>query len=115
MSRIAIVTDSTSSLSSADAAAEGIAVAAEVQGARQVAGAMPEAVRIFIAPPSQDALRTRLVGRGTDDPEQVEARMATAHRELAAQSEFPHVVENDRLEDAVVALEEIVRTATLKR
>src|SRR5215210_6363197 len=57
----------------------------EVQGARQVADAMPEALRIFIAPPSEAALRTRLVGRGTDDPEQVEARLATARRELAAQ------------------------------
>lgn len=87
----------------------------EVQGARQVAEAMPEALRIFIAPPSEDALRTRLVGRGTDDPEQVEARLETARRELAAQSEFPHVVVNDRLEDAVSELESIVRAATLTR
>ena len=50
----------------------------EVQGARQVREAMPEAVAVFIAPPSDDALRTRLVGRGTDDAEQIEARMATA-------------------------------------
>jgi guanylate kinase len=83
----------------------------EVQGARQVADAMPEAVRIFIAPPSEDALRTRLIGRGTDDPEQVEARLETAREELLAQREFPHVVVNDRLDDAVVALEEVVRTA----
>ena len=45
----------------------------EVQGARQIAETMPEAVRIFVAPPSEDALRTRLIGRGTDDPEQVQA------------------------------------------
>ena len=85
----------------------------EVQGARQVAAAMPEALRIFVAPPSEEALRTRLVGRGTDDPEQVEARLATARRELAARTEFPHVVVNDRLDDAVEELEGIVRTATL--
>jgi guanylate kinase len=83
----------------------------EVQGARQVRETMPEAVRIFIAPPSEEALRNRLVGRGTDDPEQVEARLATAHEELAAQGEFPHVVINDRLDDAVEALEEVVRTS----
>ena len=83
----------------------------EVQGARQVARTMPEAVRIFIAPPSEEALRNRLVGRGTDDPEQVEARLATAREELAAQGEFPHVVINDRLDDAVEALEEVVRAA----
>jgi guanylate kinase len=83
----------------------------EVQGARQVRETMPEAVRIFIAPPSEEALRNRLVGRGTDPPEQVEARLATAHEELAAQAEFPHVVINDRLDDAVEALEEVVRTS----
>ena len=74
---------------------------------------MPEALRIFIAPPSEEALRTRLVGRGTDDPDQVAARLATARRELDAQGEFGHVVVNDRLDEAVDELEDIVRTATL--
>jgi guanylate kinase len=83
----------------------------EVQGARQVARTMPEAVRIFIAPPSEETLRTRLIGRGTDDPDQVEARLATAKAELAAQDEFAHVVHNDRLDDAADELERVVRTA----
>jgi guanylate kinase len=83
----------------------------EVQGARQIAETMPEAVRIFIAPPSEDALRTRLLGRGTDSPQDVEKRLATAREELRAQREFPHVVRNDRLEDAAGALEEVVRSA----
>jgi guanylate kinase len=83
----------------------------EVQGARQVAETMPEAVRIFIAPPTEEALRTRLVGRGTDSPEDVEKRLATAREELRAQGEFTHVVYNDRLDEAVSALEEVVRTA----
>ena len=83
----------------------------EVQGARQIADTMPEAVRIFIAPPSEDALRTRLVGRGTDAPQDVEERLATARQELRAQQEFPHVIYNDRLEDAAEALEEVVRAA----
>jgi guanylate kinase len=81
----------------------------EVQGARQVREAVPDAVQIFIAPPSEDALRARLVGRGTDEPKAVEARLATAREELAAQDEFPHVVVNDRLEDAVSELERVVR------
>jgi guanylate kinase len=81
----------------------------EVQGARQVRQAMPEAIAVFIAPPSSEALRARLVGRGTDSPEQVEARMRTAQRELEAQPEFAHVVVNDRLEDATTELERIVR------
>jgi guanylate kinase len=83
----------------------------EVQGARQIRAAMPETVQVFIAPPSTEALRARLVGRGTDDPEQVEARLRTAERELAAQGEFTRVVVNDRLEDAVAELEEIVRAS----
>ena len=83
----------------------------EVQGARQVREAMPEALQVFIAPPSTEALRARLVGRGTDDPEQVEARLRTAERELEAQHEFGHVVVNDRLEDAVDELTRIVQEA----
>ena len=80
----------------------------EVQGARRVAQTLPEAVRVFIAPPSLEALRARLIGRGTDDPEEVVARLRAADAELAAQDEFPHVVVNDRLEEAVEALADIV-------
>jgi guanylate kinase len=80
----------------------------EVQGARQVRAAMPEAVQVFIAPPSLAALRTRLVGRGTDDPDEVERRLGVAERELEARAEFAHVVVNDRLEDALGELVEIV-------
>jgi guanylate kinase len=83
----------------------------ELQGARQVRDAMPSAVQVFIAPPSLEALRARLVGRGTDDPAQIEARLQTAQREVAAQDEFTHVVVNDRLENAVDELAAIVRDA----
>jgi guanylate kinase len=87
----------------------GVVLEIEVQGARQVRGAMPDAVAVFIAPPSRDALRARLVGRGTDSAEQVDARMRTAERELESQPEFRHVVINDRLEEATDALVSIVR------
>ena len=80
----------------------------ELQGARQIRESLPEAVQIFVEPPSPDALRARLVGRGTDDPEQIDARLRTAQQELAAKDEFAHTVCNDRLEDAVAALETIV-------
>jgi guanylate kinase len=80
----------------------------EVQGARQVRATMPEAVQVFIAPPSLEALRARLIGRGTDDPEEVERRLLVAEHELHAQPEFAHVVVNDRLEDALETLEAIV-------
>jgi guanylate kinase len=81
----------------------------EVQGARQIREELPEAVQIFIAPPSEEALRARLIGRGTDDSDQVAARLDTAREELRAQGEFGHVVINDRLEDASDALEQCVR------
>src|SRR6476620_7249795 len=64
----------------------------EVQGARQIRERMPEAVRIFVEPPSRDALRARLVGRGTDDPEEVERRLQTALDEMEAAEEFPYRV-----------------------
>ena len=83
----------------------------EVQGARQVEQTMPDAVRIFIAPPSEDTLRARLVGRGTDDPDQIVARLEVAKAELAAQGEFPHVVHNDDLTTAADELEKVVRSA----
>jgi guanylate kinase len=88
--------------------AAGVVLEIEVQGARQVRAAMPEAVAVFIAPPSRSALRARLVGRGTDSPEQVDARLRTAERELEAQPEFAHVVINDRLEDATDELLAVV-------
>ncbi|TMK42564.1 MAG: guanylate kinase [Actinobacteria bacterium] len=81
----------------------------EVQGARQVREAMPESVQVFIAPPAPEALRERLLKRGTDDPATVEARLEVARGELRARDEFPHVVVNDRLDRAVDELEALVR------
>jgi guanylate kinase len=83
----------------------------EVQGARQVRKAMPEAVQIFIEPPQGEALRDRLVGRGTDDPDEVARRLDVASEELAAAGEFQYRVVNDRLEEAVAQLVDIVTTA----
>ena len=87
----------------------GVVLEIEVQGARQIRAAMPEAVQVFIAPPSVEALRARLVGRGTDAPADVEARLATALQELEAEKEFEYVVVNDRLEQATEELADIVR------
>jgi len=83
----------------------------EVQGARQIRETVPAALLVFIAPPSLEALRERLAGRGTDPPAVVERRMRVAEAELAAQGEFAHVVVNDRLEDAVRELVSVVRGA----
>jgi guanylate kinase len=93
------------------AAGHPVVLEIELQGARQVRTAMPEAVQVFIAPPSLDALRTRLIGRGTDDHEEMAERLRVAESELAAQDEFAHVVVNDRLEDAADQLVAIVSSA----
>jgi guanylate kinase len=92
------------------AAGRSVTLEIEVQGARQVRAAMPEAVLVFIAPPSEEALRERLEGRGTDTPEAIDERLRTAELELAAQQEFKHVVVNDELDRAVDELERIVRS-----
>jgi guanylate kinase len=85
----------------------------EVQGARQVREAMPEAIQIFIEPPDFDALKDRLVGRGTDQSAEVERRLAVAGKELAAAGEFQYRVVNDRLDEAVARLVEIVNRAVV--
>jgi guanylate kinase len=72
---------------------------------------MPDARTVFIAPPSEEALRARLIGRGTDAAAEVEERMRTAVRELSSRAEFGQVVVNDRLEEATDQLEQIVRRA----
>jgi guanylate kinase len=83
----------------------------ELQGARQVREAMPEAVQIFIEPPDGEALKDRLVGRGTDDQAEIARRLAVAQEELAAAGEFQYRVCNDRLDEAVARLVEIVTGA----
>ena len=76
----------------------------DLQGARQVRSRMPEARLVFIAPPDEATLRQRLIGRGTETPEQMERRLRTAEAELAAAEEFDHVVVNDDLGTTVAEL-----------
>ena len=93
-----------------DAIARGHDVILEIdlQGARQVRERLPQARFVFIAPPSVDELRTRLVGRGTETPERVAARLAAAEAELAAVGEFDDVIVNDQLDRAVNDLVELI-------
>jgi guanylate kinase len=90
------------------AAGSSVVLEIEVQGARQVREAMPEAIQVFIAPPSPDALRERLEGRATDRPEEIDRRLSAAEEELAARSEFGHVVVNDDLDRATDELAALV-------
>ncbi|MGD0980995.1 MAG: guanylate kinase [Solirubrobacteraceae bacterium] len=86
---------------------EPVVLEIEVQGARQVRDAIPSAVLVFIAPPSLQVLRRRLEERGTDAPATIAMRLEVAQEELAARSEFPHVIVNDQLDAAVGALDRI--------
>jgi guanylate kinase len=86
----------------------GVVLEIEVQGARQVRERVPDAVLVFVAPPSPGVLRDRLEGRGTDTPEQIDRRLEVARRELEAQREFSHVIVNDDLDLAADELAEMV-------
>ena len=72
----------------------------DLQGARQVRKAMPEAFLVFLAPPSVEELHRRLIGRGTEDPETIRLRLEHADEELAAEPEFDVTVVNDSIEHA---------------
>ncbi|WP_370288008.1 guanylate kinase [Nocardioides sp.] len=76
----------------------------DLQGARQVRETMPEAVFVFLKPPSWEELVRRLVGRGTETEEERERRLDTARRELAAESEFDVTIVNREVPQAVAEL-----------
>ena len=76
----------------------------DLQGARQVRETMPEALFVFLAPPSWDELVRRLVGRGTESEEERARRLATAREELAAEAEFDVTIVNDEVSRAAAAL-----------
>lgn len=73
----------------------------ELQGARQVRRAMPEALLVFLTPPTWDELVRRLTRRGTEAPAVIERRLATAREELAAEDEFDVTLVNTSVEDVV--------------
>lgn len=86
----------------------------EVQGAMQVKRKMPNAVFIFIAPPSYKALRDRLLSRGTEDDDTVNERLAKAHREIEIASEYDYIVINDEVDNAADRIMAIIRAEHAK-
>jgi guanylate kinase len=79
----------------------------DLQGARQVRQAMPDALLVFLAPPSVEELERRLIGRGTEDPETIKRRLDLAHEELACEVEYDRTIINDdreRAADELVSL-----------
>jgi guanylate kinase len=96
----------------ATASGQPVLIEVDLAGARAVKRAMPEAVTVFLAPPSWEDLEARLVGRGTETPEVIRRRLDTARIELAAQADFDEVVVNTRLESACAELVSLlVKTA----
>lgn len=86
----------------------------EVQGALQVAERVPEAVLVFLIPPSLTELERRLLVRGQDTPEKIQARLVRAQEEIALGDHFHYVVVNDVLEQAVADLLALTRGEALK-
>lgn len=100
-----------------DTLATGTDVILEIdwQGAAQVRRLMPEAVGIFILPPSLEILATRLRGRGQDDDEVIRTRLAGAQEEMAHYAEFDYLVVNDDFEHALADLRAIIHSQRLRQ
>lgn len=84
------------------------------QGAQQVRRLIPDAVGIFILPPSQDTLRRRLIDRGQDSDSVIERRLQAARGEIAHLAEFDYVIINNSFDDAIEDLVSIVRSTRLR-
>ena len=81
----------------------------EVQGAMQIHEKRPDAVMIFVAPPSIEELERRLIGRGTENDEKIAARMKNAEEELKQSDKFDYIIVNDDLDCAIADLLAILR------
>ena len=88
----------------ATGAGQPVLIEVDLAGARAVKKALPEAITVFLAPPSWEALEERLTGRGTESADVRARRLATAREELAAQDDFDEVVVNSQLESACAEL-----------
>lgn len=80
----------------------------DIQGAAQIRASMPEAVSVFLAPPSFAELNRRIYGRGLDSESAIERRLRTAKQELQAVREYDYVVVNDDLQKAAAQLQSII-------
>ena len=82
----------------------------EVQGYQQIREKIPEAVSVFIAPPSLEELESRLRGRLTETEERIEKRLSIAKRELALSDTYDHIVVNDTVENAAKRILAVIHT-----
>jgi guanylate kinase len=95
----------------AQAAGEDLLLDVDVQGAAQVRARFPEAVTVFLLPPSRVVLEARLRGRAADSPETVVRRLEGARREVARHGEYGYVLVNRDVEECALALTNIIRAA----
>lgn len=86
----------------------------DVQGAMKVREAYPDAVLLFIAPPSLSTLKSRLIGRGTESLEAIEKRFATAFSELEMMDRYDYIIVNEVVDVAVASMECIVNAEKLR-
>lgn len=103
-----------STVEAALAQGEDVLLEIDWQGARQVRTLLPGCVSIFILPPSRAALKSRLSGRGQDDPEIIARRMADAISEMSHYGEYDYLVINDVFEDALADLRAILTASRLR-
>ncbi|HOL16927.1 MAG TPA: guanylate kinase [Bacillota bacterium] len=82
----------------------------DIQGAEQVRRQMPEAVTIFMAPPSMAALEQRIIGRGTEDAVKIRQRLEAARREMEAYRNYEYLVVNDEVEATAALLASIIQS-----
>ncbi len=80
----------------------------EVQGARKIKEKYPEALLVFVTPPTIAELKKRLTGRGSETPDKIQARLRTAVREASYMSSYDYILINDSLEESVIRLHEII-------
>ncbi|MFT3715263.1 MAG: guanylate kinase [Gordonia sp. (in: high G+C Gram-positive bacteria)] len=85
-------------------AGDPILVEVDLEGARNVQARLPEAITVFLAPPSWDDLVARLTGRGTESPEVIERRLETARTEMATVDQWQHVLVNDDVDSVAAEL-----------
>ena len=86
----------------------------EIQGAMQIKAKNPEAVLIFVTPPSFEELRNRLVGRGTETADVIESRLRRASEEAEGMSSYDYILVNDQVEDCVDRLHQIILSERAK-
>ncbi len=86
----------------------------EIQGALQIKDKLPEAVLVFITPPSMEELKNRLTGRGSEEPEVIASRLSRASEEAEGIEKYDYILVNDRIDDCAETLHRIISSEHLR-